>query len=219
MTAPTAALSARQLKKVQDLVAPEASQGVLEFQNLCLGGVPLCTYTIGALKSLLLGDGSHLLVIGEMDTADSTLLSSLMTLESATSPTPELMTAIISRILSQIASGDVRPSPIPGDGPWSSATAVEVCNKDYKKAVPVGVLNGAPVASGVVQDGGPNANVIDSSQNSEQNAPAPEVIPLLFIPSTVGKGSLNCGFFLSSPTMCLSWVWAFGAPGSRGWLP
>lgn len=130
MTAPTAALSARQLKKVQDLVAPEASQGVLEFQNLCLGGVPLCTYTIGALKSLLLGDGSHLLVIGEMDTADSTLLSSLMTLESATAPTPELMTAIISRILSRIASGE--PMFVP---PQSLATAPGPVQRPWKSAI------------------------------------------------------------------------------------
>ena len=170
MLAPSAALSAQQLNKIQELIAPADAAGVLSIDNMCLGGAPISGSTIGALKTLLYSaEGSHLLDLSSLDHAGSVLLAPLMMDDPASAPSSDLCTAIVNRLLHRIHEDAIRPSPIPRDGPWSAATAVECANKDWTKAVHPAVLNGQADPSSNISGASSASNVIDASQ-SEANA-------------------------------------------------
>lgn len=156
------------------LLVPDEVSGVIAFDNLHLGGVPLATYPVGALRSFFLGAGSHILALGECDQAECTLFRDLYLGDPAASPSSELLTAVGRRMLTRVQTDGFRPSPSPKTSLWDSATALEMGNRDWRLQISPVVIQGqvqpmAPSSSEVV--------VVESSQDqsSVPSSSLPEV--------------------------------------------
>ena len=123
-------LAPAQMDHLLQIVTPDGDAGVISLTAFVFAGAPLVTYTLGALRDFFFRpDASYLLDVPNSSAAERTIFSTFLTcVDPLAHPSPELQTAVVSRILNRVTRGYIRPFPTNPDASadnWSGGDTFE----------------------------------------------------------------------------------------------
>ena len=191
-------LSQVQMNRVIAMTTPDGDNGAFNLRSLVIAGTPVGEFNIGALRDFFFrADAAYILDIPSTLDGERTIFAQFLTsLDPRAPPSAELQTAIVSRLLSRITRGFLRPFPTTAEVnmvTWATAEVFECACMDWTipvvMAAPVAPAPVAPVVLRPVQDGGP----LDGAAGG--NAAAPVMDPV--VPVSLHYVHSSVSYFLS----------------------